>query len=426
MKVRLAFALTLAITGVASVRSQTTDGRSVELILDASGSMKATLPGGQSRIDAAKDAVEKLVSGLPGSMRLALRAYGHQSPTSAKNCKDIQLLSGFRPVEQGRAEIVAIARGLKAQGYTPITLALELAANNLKTESAAGSRMVILVSDGKETCAGDPCAVAKALAAADARLVVHTIGFAVDVAARYQLQCIARVARGAYYEADTLGKLSEGLAAAIRTGAVKSPPGKSTPTKKPGGIKLANPSASQHEVIDVATGEVVTKLSSVGAFAPLKAGFYNVRFGNQLWRSIEVRDGETSEITTAIVEVQLASFVGHEVRDWETGELIEKLGSFRASMNLMPSSYTISFGTLAVPVVLEPGKRTLVSAGYVGFKGLSLKAATVRTEGGAAVIEVSSMRSGATLPPGKYLLETETRKIPFELAAGQKLELEAK
>jgi hypothetical protein len=28
--------------------------------------------------------------------------------------------------------------------------------------------------------------------------VIHTIGFAVDAAAKYQLQCIARVARGKY------------------------------------------------------------------------------------------------------------------------------------------------------------------------------------------------------------------------------------
>ena len=52
-------------------------------------------------------------------------------------------------------------------------------------ESIRCPRYVALVSDGKETCPGDPCAVAKALAAADAKLVIHTIGFNVDAAARY-------------------------------------------------------------------------------------------------------------------------------------------------------------------------------------------------------------------------------------------------
>jgi hypothetical protein len=51
---------------------------------------------------------------------------------------------------------------------------------------------VILVSDGKETCKGDPCLTAKALAEADGSLIIHTIGFAADSAAKYQLQCIAR------------------------------------------------------------------------------------------------------------------------------------------------------------------------------------------------------------------------------------------
>jgi len=57
---------------------------------------------------------------------------------------------------------------------------------------------VVLVSDGRETCRADPCVAAKALAAADVKLVVHTIGLGVDAAARSQLQCIASVVRGSY------------------------------------------------------------------------------------------------------------------------------------------------------------------------------------------------------------------------------------
>lgn len=401
-------------------------GKSVALIIDASGSMKAKLASGQTRIDAAKDAVETLVGGLPGDLRLALRAYGHQSPTKAKNCRDTELLTRFQPIGEGKDEVVRLSRGLSAQGYTPISHVLELAASDLKGEAAAASRVVVLVSDGKETCEGDPCAVARALARADASLVVHTIGFAVDVAARYQLQCIARVGRGTYFEADSTPRLTEQLSTAVKTVAIELPAEVKTKSTKPGTLRLTNPSASSHEVISVETGETLTKLSAVTSSAELPAGFYNVRFGNSLWRSIEVKDGEATEITTAIVELPAASFKGHEIRDWETGEEIGKLSSQRHSMNLMPSSYTLSFGAKTVPFTLEPGKRTVIDAASVSFKGLPINSRMIYDEAGNEVIDVSATRSSATLPPGRYVLDMSGTQVPFELRSGESLAISVK
>ncbi len=397
--------------------------RSVALIIDSSGSMKAQLANGQARSDAAKDAVETLVSGLPDELRLTLWAYGHQSPTKEKNCQDIQQLTSFDTIDTNRQDVVRLTRSLKPQGYTPITQVLQRAANSLKAETAASSRVVILVSDGKETCEGDPCAVARALAAADADLVVHTIGFAVDVAARYQLQCIAREGRGTYFEADSTPKLAEQLTTAVRTVAVAIPAGVETASAKPGRLRLTNPSASSHEVINVETGEVATKLSAVRSSVELPAGFYNVRFGNQLWRSIEVKNGEVTEISTAILELPSASYRGHEIRDWETGEVIGKLSSSRSSMNLLPSSYELAFGTKSVAITLEPDKRTTFDAASVTFKGLPINGRTIFDEAGNAVIEVSATAASTTLPPGKYLLDLQSTKVPFEVKAGESLSI---
>lgn len=82
--------------------AQAESGKSVALIIDASGSMRAKLKTGQRRIDAAKSAVEKLVGDLPGGIRMSLRAYGHQFPTRAKNCKDTRLLSPFDVVSNNK------------------------------------------------------------------------------------------------------------------------------------------------------------------------------------------------------------------------------------------------------------------------------------------------------------------------------------
>ena len=182
--------------------------------------MNARLPDGQTRIDAAKKAVADLVSRMDASTRLALRAYGHQSPTQKKDCKDTALLVGFAPVASNRAEVIAQAQALQARGYTPITHALTAAAQDIASEES-GERIVVLVSDGQETCASDPCIAARALAAADAKLVIHTIGFGVGAAARTQLQCIANVARGSYFDANSAAGLTSTLGKAAQTKAVE-------------------------------------------------------------------------------------------------------------------------------------------------------------------------------------------------------------
>jgi hypothetical protein len=194
--------------------------RAVALVLDASGSMKESLPDGVTRMDAARRAVGKLVSTLPGVTRLAFRAYGHQSPTKAKNCKDTELLSPFGSVEQVKDAVVAQANALEPQGYTPISYALQEAANDLSSEEAT-VHTVVLVSDGQQTCPGDPCAVAKALAEADTKLVMHTIGVGVDSATREQLTCISKAARGMYQDAANTAELEKVVAVAAEAEAVE-------------------------------------------------------------------------------------------------------------------------------------------------------------------------------------------------------------
>jgi hypothetical protein len=191
-------------------------GRSVELILDASGSMRARLPDGKLKIDAAKASVAQLLATLPADTRLAFRAYGHQSPESAKNCQDTALLNGFDTIANSKGAIVANANGLDPRGYTPITYVLQLAAQDLVQEEGR-EHAVVLVSDGKETCQSDPCGAAKALADSDTKLVIHTVGAGVDNETRTQLECIAKVGRGKYFDAKDSTQLTTVMAEAAVT-----------------------------------------------------------------------------------------------------------------------------------------------------------------------------------------------------------------
>jgi hypothetical protein len=112
------------------VGAQQQNVKTIELILDASGSMNARLPEGMTRIDAAWNAVEKLVRNLPSSTQLAFRVYGHQSPREKHDCNDIQLLVGFGNLSSVQSQIISSSQKVKAQGYTPITKAITQAAGD--------------------------------------------------------------------------------------------------------------------------------------------------------------------------------------------------------------------------------------------------------------------------------------------------------
>src|SRR4051812_44672541 len=75
--------------------------RSVLLIMDASGSMNAKLPNGETRIAVAQRAVKGVASFVPAQNQLALRMYGAQSAAREKNCRDTHLAVPFRPARAG-------------------------------------------------------------------------------------------------------------------------------------------------------------------------------------------------------------------------------------------------------------------------------------------------------------------------------------
>ena len=58
---------------------------------------------------------------------------------------------------------------------TPIGASLDQVATDL--QDAAGTRIVVLVTDGEETCGGAPCDLGKTLHANARQLTVHIIGY---------------------------------------------------------------------------------------------------------------------------------------------------------------------------------------------------------------------------------------------------------
>lgn len=181
----------------------------VLLVLDASGSMNADDGSGRPKIEAAKEALRRLVDEIPDGTPVGLRVYGHRYPNTdpVLGCTDTELIAPVEPLD--RQALLSAIEGVSANGFTPIGLALREARSDIGGE---GPRTVVLVSDGIDTCAPpEPCGVAAELVADDIELRVETIGFQVDAAAAAQLQCIADVTGGSFREVADAEELLRAL-----------------------------------------------------------------------------------------------------------------------------------------------------------------------------------------------------------------------
>ena len=186
------------------------DAPSTAVIIDASGSMLAPDAGGQTRMDAAKQATEGLLNDLPKEQRLSLLTYGTQTGSGdeekAAGCQDVTTLV---PMGGNRAEMVSKVKGLNPRGYTPIGKSLLQAEKELPGQ---GGRQIVLVSDGIDTCAPPPvCEVAKQIRERGVDIVINVIGLNVDDQARSELQCVAKEGGGSYADAKDAASLKEQL-----------------------------------------------------------------------------------------------------------------------------------------------------------------------------------------------------------------------
>jgi Ca-activated chloride channel family protein len=213
--VRFVLALTaaLAVPLVPAAHACIPPQRAALLILDASYSMLRTVPRtGITRFNFARQAVISLVDLFPDDGRLALRFYGGDSFATRNDCRDTRLAVPFGASAANRDAIKLALSAAHARGVTPIAYALEQAVGDFAGNQAL-EKLIVVVTDGIESCSGDPCAAATALAAQG--FVINTIGFMVDRGARQQLQCMAQVSGGFYFDVPVAVDLKDRLKDAL-------------------------------------------------------------------------------------------------------------------------------------------------------------------------------------------------------------------
>ncbi len=178
------------------------------LVLDSSGSMSERAGGGQTKIEAAKQALGTVVDGLPDEQPVGLRVYGAKvfSRDDAGACEDSQRVVDLDT--DNRDDLRSAIGSYKPYGETPTGYALQQAGKDLGGE---GQRTIILVSDGEPTCDPDPCQVAKDLSKDGIDLKIDVVGLDVSGSARKQLQCVADAGNGTYYDADDADSITDSL-----------------------------------------------------------------------------------------------------------------------------------------------------------------------------------------------------------------------
>lgn len=183
----------------------------VIIALDSSGSM-AEMTNGEPRLTAAKIAIAEFVDSLPENAQVSLIAFGHQGSNSqadkAISCKGIETVYPLAAKNKDRFQTAVDS--FAPTGYTPLASTLELANQNLATlKSENNQNVVYLVSDGVETCDGDPVTVAQKLHNSETKLIVNVIGFDVDNVAQQQLKAISKAGGGQYYGARDRAELQQ-------------------------------------------------------------------------------------------------------------------------------------------------------------------------------------------------------------------------
>ena len=181
------------------------------IVFDASGSMSGNqtlgIPNSRPRIDEVRAALGRVLPTASKHRRVGLITYG---PGPYNQC-NVKL--DFKPMADAFKPIMRAVNGLVPAGKTPLTSAVQQAAEVLNYRSKPG--VIVLVTDGEETCGGAPCELAKQLRLLADQLTIHVIAF------RYEhfswtggntgvdLMCLANENRGIYARANSEEDLVE-------------------------------------------------------------------------------------------------------------------------------------------------------------------------------------------------------------------------
>jgi len=179
-----------------------TVAKPVLIIVDASGSM-----AGQKIKDAKAAAIGVVNS---ANDELALMVYTDCDSRGDPSSGDISVWQGFTTDKQA---LISQIEQIKAESSTPIADAIAEGAAYIR--SAKGNGAIVLLTDGEETCGGDPEAAARQ-ARAEGVDIINIVGFELDQRAQQEMTKVADAGGGRYYNAADAAQLQQALQQAYK------------------------------------------------------------------------------------------------------------------------------------------------------------------------------------------------------------------
>lgn len=165
-------------------------------VVDGSLSMENTW-GKTTKWNAARNLLYHIADSLAAlpNVQMGLRLYGHQFSEVFSNCKDTKLEVPFGA--DNRKLLHKKLDAITPQGITPLALSIERGANDFP--KTPGRNIMIVITDGLESCGGDPCATAAILQKNHVILKPFIVGMGIPVElVNDNLDCI-----GIYRDAAT-------------------------------------------------------------------------------------------------------------------------------------------------------------------------------------------------------------------------------
>jgi Ca-activated chloride channel family protein len=157
-----------------------------------------------TRIDEVRKALAEVLPGVTKFRKVGLITYG---PGPYGQCN---VALDFRPMPNAAAQIMSVVNAINPAGKTPLVEAVKQAAKVLDYQG-----VVVLLTDGEETCGGAPCELGKLLKATGESLTVHVIGYQLTgfswtgAQSILDVKCLAEETGGLYIAAKNRQDLIE-------------------------------------------------------------------------------------------------------------------------------------------------------------------------------------------------------------------------
>ncbi len=201
----------LKVVQLKSKKQKVNKNFAIELILDASGSMLKRIKG-KRRIAIARDVLKKAVKEIiPPKTQVALRVFGHKKADSCRTDLEMRL----QPLNVKKTSRIISKINAKNLAKTPIADSLAKVASDLS--KVKGKKVVILVTDGEETCDGDPAKEIQTLKDKGIDVRINIVGFAInDEKLKAQFAQWAELGNGTYFEANDKKSLDVAIKKALQ------------------------------------------------------------------------------------------------------------------------------------------------------------------------------------------------------------------